>query len=268
MKIKYWIASIVFIFPATLYSQHQPATRDMSAINWIDFNRLVPGEIDTVILPVGTLEAHGVVNNGADSTVPDAMARELAERLNAMHAPVIPYGVTTSLTAFVGGLRISPDVFKAYAEEVVAGLAKNGFKNLVVLNGHGPNFQFLEKVCASVSEKTGIRTVVLNWWDLTADITKEVYGQEGGHAGINETAAVQATNPEYVRVENYQKEMAWWRQQGLTAYPYPSSIILYKAEEGYPDFDETRAREFYSRVLDRLEDLIRTTIEKWDLAGL
>ena len=252
-----------------LFSQsNQPTSRDMNAINWIDLKRLVPNEIDTVLLPVGTVEAHGAANNGADNTVPEAMARELAGRLNAMHAPTIPYGVTTSLTAFGGGLRISPEAFKPYVEEVIAGLAKTGFKNLVVLNGHGPNSQYLEEACTAVSEKTGVRTLVLNWWSLTADITQDVYGQDGGHAGINETAVIQATNPEYIRPENYQKEMAWWIQEGMTAYPFPSSIILYQPEEGYPDFDEEKARDFYKRVLNRLEELIQTTIEKWDLAGL
>jgi creatinine amidohydrolase len=240
----------------------------MNAINWMDFKRLVPEKINTVLLPVGTVEAHGAINNGADNTVPTAMARDLAERLNAMYAPTVSYGVTTSLTAFAGGLRISPEVFQPYVEEVIAGLAKTGFKNLIVLNGHGPNFEYLEKACVSVSENTGVRTVVLNWWSLTADITKDVYGQDGGHAGINETAAVQATNPEYIQLENYKKEIAWWSQEGLSAYPFPSSIILYKPEEGYPDFNEPRAQEFYGRVLDRLEKLIKTTIEKWELAGL
>lgn len=268
MKIKsLYIVIISYLFiPA--FSQDQPYTRDMNAINWLDFKELVPSKIQTVLLPVGTLEAHGVANNGADNTVPDAMARELAKRLDAMHAPVVPYGITTSLTAFAGGLRISPEAFEPYVTEVIYGLAKTGFRNVVVLNGHGPNFQYLEKACASVSQKTGVRTLVLNWWDLTADITQEVFGQDGGHAGINETAAVQATNPGYIRMEHYKKEMAWWRKQGMTAYPFPSSIILYEPEEGYPDFDPEKAEEFYRRVINRLEELIQTTIDRWNTAGL
>ena len=32
----------------------------------------------TVLLPTGTLEPHGVVNNGADNTAPTAMAKTIA----------------------------------------------------------------------------------------------------------------------------------------------------------------------------------------------
>lgn len=251
------------VFPAD-----PPPSRLMNGINWIDFRQWVPERIDTVLLPVGTVEAHGVANNGADNTVPEAIARDLAEPLNAMIAPTISYGITNSLEAFPGSLRISEATFRAYAKEVIAELAKSGFKNLIVINGHGPNYVPLQEVCAEVYRETRVRTLVFNWWTLTADITKEVYGTDGGHAGVNETAAVIATNPEWVRKEYADKDLAWWSIEGLSPYPYPSSIILYKAEEGYPDFDEGKARDFYSKVLKRLEAMIRTTIEKWDQAGL
>ncbi len=96
------------------------------------------------------------------------------------------------------------------------------------------------------------------------NLTWEVYGTDGGHAGVNETAAVLATTPQYVHPGYYDPQQAWWRQPGLSAYPFPSSIILYQPERGYPDFDPEKARIFYGRVVDRLESLIRTTIEKWE----
>lgn len=247
-----------------LLAQDAVPHRRMNAINWIDFQKWVPSKIQTVLLPVGTLEAHGVVNNGADNTVPEAMARDLSERLNAMIAPTIPYGVTTSLSAFPGTFRISPEVFKAYVKEVLEGLTRTGFKNLVVINGHGPNFAPLQEACAEVSEKTGVHTLVFNWWTYTADVTMQVYGTDGGHAGVNENAAVLATNPEYVRQDYYKPDLAWYRQAGVSAYPYPRPIILYKEGEGYPDFDKEKAARYYRLMLDKVEKLVRETIQKWD----
>ncbi len=221
------IAFLVGVLTLCLgWAQSEVTTRDMNAVNWMEFKAWVPEKIPMVLLPVGTLEAHGVVNNGADNTVPEAMAHELAARLNAMVAPTIPYGVTTSLSAFAGGFQISEAVFKAYSREVIAGLAQAGFLYLVVLNGHGPNFEPLQEACAEVSEATGLKTLVFNWWAVTVDITREVFGSEGGHAGINEQAAVLATNPEYVHPEYYSPELAWWREDGVALYPFPSSIIL------------------------------------------
>ena len=269
MRNRSLLAIIVVLFLTTgLPAQPEPPFRSLNAINWMDFKQWVPSKIDTVLLPVGTLEAHGVVNNGADNTVPEALAHDLAQRVNAMEAPVIPYGVTTSLSAFPGTFRISPTVFKAYCREVMAGLAGSGFKNIIVINGHGPNFQPLQEAAAEISQQTGVRTLVFNWWSYTADLTQEVYGSDGGHSGVNENAAVLATTPQYVRQELYDAELAWWRADGVAAYPYPSSIILYQEGEGYPDFDEQKAKLFYGKVVDKVEKLISTTIEKWDLAGL
>ncbi len=248
----------------SLVAEDAVPQRNLNAINWIDFQKWVPSRIQTVLLPVGTLEAHGVANNGADNTVPEAIARDLAEKLDAMVAPTIPYGVTTSLSAFPGTFRISPEVFKAYVKEVLEGLTRTGFKNLIVINGHGPNFTPLEEACAEVSETTGVRTLVFNWWTYTADITMQVYGTDGGHAGVNENAAVLATNPEFVHEDYYKPDLAWFRQPGVSAYPYPRPIILYKEGEGYPDFDKGKADHYYRLMLSKLEKLVRETIGKWD----
>lgn len=256
--------AVALLLGGIALGQDGPPTRSLNAVNWIDFQRWVPERVPTVLLPVGTLEAHGVANNGADNTVPEALARDLAVRVNAMVAPTIPYGVTTSLSAFPGTFRVSPEVFEAYSKEVIRGLSKTGFRNVVVLNGHGPNFGYLQEACAAVSEETGVRTLVINWWTLTSDITQEVFGTGGGHAGVNENAAVLATNPEYVHPDYYDAELAWWRKPGVAAYPYPSSIILYEPREGYPDFDPEKARRFYGKVVDRLQRTILTTIEKWE----
>src|SRR5688500_13379922 len=88
--------------------------RDMERINWMEFKALVPKKIDTVILPTGTPEPHGVANNGADITAPLAMARVIAPRVNAMVAPAVPYGITGSMEAYPGAFQISEEAYRPY----------------------------------------------------------------------------------------------------------------------------------------------------------
>jgi creatinine amidohydrolase len=40
----------------------------------MEFAEFIPEKITTVLLPTGTLEPHGMINNGADNTAPSAMA--------------------------------------------------------------------------------------------------------------------------------------------------------------------------------------------------
>src|SRR2546422_10320718 len=114
-----------------------PRTRDLERINWIEFREWVPAKIDTVLLPLGTSEPHGVAANGADILAPVAMAREIAPRVNAMIAPVIPYGFTGILDAYPGSFTIPEDVYRAYVRAVLVGLGQNKFRNIIMLNGHG-----------------------------------------------------------------------------------------------------------------------------------
>ena len=109
---------------------------------------------------------------------------------------------------------------------------------------------------------------VSNWWSATSDITFEVFGEDGGHAGNNESAYIQAIAPEHVHPERYSSDMAEARMAGINAYPFPSSIVLYQGGQGYPDFDPEDAAEYFERVNERMGDLIEDHIRRWDLAGI
>ena len=247
----------------------QEPTRWLNDLNWADLRGVVPDSVATVLLPAGTLEPHGVVNNGADNTVPEALAGRLAPRINALIAPVIPYGVTTTLSEYPGTFAISPGTFEAYAYEVILGLARNGFRNIVVLNGHGPNGGPLRAAADRVWRETDVRILVTEWWTMTADITDDVHGTQGGHAGNNETAAVLAVRPDLVHERLFTgPDMTTPRGNEWTAYPFPSSILLYAPGEGYPDFDRGKAIRFFDRVVERLTAVIEDVITKWNHAGL
>lgn len=241
----------------------------MERINWMEFKELVPSKIDTVILPTGTLEPHGVANNGADITAPVAMARAIASRVNAMIAPAVPYGITGSMEAYPGAFQISEAAYRPYMRDVMAGLAKNGFRNIIILNGHGgPQTAVLQSVAAEIATEKRVRTLVINWWSFASDVTKEVFGEDGGHAGWNETAMVQAIDRTLVHPERYHDKLATAYPAAGTwsAVPFPSSIGLYQAGQGLPKFDQKKADEYFRRVNDKVAALIKDTIEKWNAA--
>ena len=117
--------------------RNSPSTREMERITWLEFREWVPAKINTVLLPLGTLEPHGVAPNGTDILAPLAMARDIAPRVNAMVAPVIPYGFTGVMDAYPGSFTVPEESFRSYVRAVLVGLAKNKFKNVILLNGHG-----------------------------------------------------------------------------------------------------------------------------------
>jgi creatinine amidohydrolase len=244
----------------------------MERINWMEFREWVPAKIDTVLLPLGTMEPHGVTANGTDIIIPLAMAREIAPRVNAMIAPVVPYGFTGSLDAYPGNFTIPESVYREYVRAVVVGLARSKFKNVVMLNGHGAGqTAVLMTLGQEVGRDTSTRILTVNWWSYCSDVCREVFGEDGGHAGNTETAYMLAIDPELVQKKRYagpKMATAIPPPNVWNAYPFPSSILLYKEGEGYPNFDLAKAKSYFAKVNDKIARLIEDTIGKWDMAGL
>ena len=262
---------VMFASAAIAQTPGSISTREMSDINWMEFREYVPSKINTVILPTGTLEPHGVINNGADITAPVALARKIANEVNAMIAPIIPYGITGSMDAYPGAFSISEAAYRAYARDVLSGLAKNGFRNIIVINGHGgPQTAVLNQLATEIGQERRVRTLVINWWSYATDVTLSVFGQDGGHAGWNETAFIQAIDPKLVHKERYSDDMATPNPAAGTysAYPSPSSIGLYKEGQGYVKFDQAKADEYFAKVTQKVAKLILEVRRKWDMAGL
>ena len=247
------------------------STREMDRINWMEFPEVIPSKINTVLLPTGTLEPHGVANNGADNTAPTAMAIAIAKRTNSMIAPTLPYGMTGSLAAYPGAFKMSEQAYRPFVKEILEGLVKNGFKNIVIVNGHGGGqTAVLQSVAAEVANEKKVRTLVINWWSFASDVTQEVFGEDGGHAGWNETAFIQAIDPKLVDQKRYKDSLATAYPRGGTwsATPFPSSIGLYKEGEGLVKFDQKKADEYFKKVTDKVATLIIDVRQKWDMAGL
>lgn len=261
---------LISIIVTTCVAQEEIPYRKMDYYSWQEFARLVPEKIETVILAVGTQEAHGVVANGTDALVPDRLAEMIAPEVNGLVAPVIPYGRTTSLAAYPGGFEISEETFTSYCHEVVSGLAECGFKNIIIINGHGPNRAPLNLVAAKVSSAKRVRVLVIDWWSYCSDVTKEIWGEDedGGHAGLNENAAVLALDPRFGRDDLYKPEMAVVNNKAYSTYPAAGTILLYSKGKGYPDFDRDKAIKYLQRVSEELAGLVNTTVSNWDNAGL
>lgn len=265
-------AALTLISATWLAAQDTVPTREMERINWMDFKAAVPSKVSTVLLPTGTLEPHGVINNGADNTAPFAMAKTIAQRTNAMIAPTLPYGITGSMEAYPGAFQISEAAYRPFVKQILEGLAKNGFRNIIILNGHGGGqTAVLNAVAAEVASEKKVRTLVINWWTFASEETKEVFGEDGGHAGLNETAFIQAIDRTLVHPEKYtgpEMTTAYPAAGTYSAVPFPSSIGLYQKNQGYPKFDQAKADLYYKKVTDKVANLIIDCVKKWDLAGL
>ncbi|MCK4573935.1 MAG: creatininase family protein [candidate division Zixibacteria bacterium] len=242
--------------------------REYQKLNWIKIQKLVPNEIDTVILPVGTIEAHGSACLGTDNYIPEVIAHGIAERLNALVAPTVNYGITKSLYRYNGGTTVRPSTLQLYVGEILDSLADVGFKNIILMNGHGGNNAALKEIAHDFHKARQVNIAVIHWWELCAEMTREFFGHAGGHAGTDETAMVQSIDPALADKADYDPELVWYFRPGADIYPIPGSILLYKEGEGYPNFDVEQAKRYRVKVIEAVGDFADMVIGRWRKFGL
>ena len=244
-------------------------SHDLTDLSWLAFRDRVPSQTDLVIVPIGTIEAHGGSPLGTDNIIPGAMARDLAPRLGALVAPPVPYGVTDSLLPYPGSTTISSATFEAYLLEAATGLVRAGFRRVVLLNGHGGQTSEVNRVVSRLWDATEAFTVAVEWWGLAEQISRDVYGEvTSGHAGIEETAMVLAVEPELIDKERATTARRAPRRSGVKARPFPASIILNHEEkkegDGAPILDADKAAEFYRRTVDAVETALKEVFAGWE----
>jgi creatinine amidohydrolase len=233
-------------------------------LTWQEFGQAVPAQTTSVLLPVGTIEAHGVTPLGTDNLIPDHLCRQLAGPLNALVAPTIPYGITRSLTGFPGSFGVRAEAFRAYVLEVLLGLHHGGFRRIAVMNGHGGNIAALKEAAYSCFERTGLQICVVHWWLLCEPICRDVFGQTGGHAGCDETAMVMAAAPEGVKPALYHPDLAFEYHSAVDIYPAPSSIMLYTPGEGHPVFDAAQCHRYAAQATEKVKSYLQGLWKAWD----
>ena len=238
--------------------------RRLGYLNHNELKRLVPDKIDTVIVPVGTVEAHGITPLGTDVIIPEAMAESVAPQVNALIAPAVPYGITRGLVGHPGTISIQPEVFQAYVGDLLRSLADIGFTKIVVLNGHGGQTDQLKDVIFDAHRETGAKTLLVDWWYETDDIRNEVLEREGGHAGADETACIVAIDPSLVKPDLYDEKMKTAYSKAFSAYPFPGTIITYTEGDSSLNLDEAKCRAYFDQVAVRVTSIIKEVTTKWN----
>ena len=242
--------------------------RHLQNLNWMTVSSLVPSQIDTVVFPVGTVEAHGAACLGTDNLIPEMIANGIAERLNALVAPTLNYGVTRSLYRYNGGVTISEPTYQSFISDILNSFADIGFHHVILLNGHGGNNAMLKTAAMEFHRRHKANIAVIHWWELCGEMTKEFFGHVGGHAGTDETALVQSIDPALGGQSDYRPELAYCIQPGADIYPIPGSILLYKEGEGYPNYDISKAKAYRERVIATVGDFAAMVIGRWRKFGL
>jgi len=227
-----------------------------------DVKRCIEEGKTTLIIPVGALEAHGPhLPLGTDTIIPEKLAEVIAEEIDALIAPAMPYGVTTSLLVYAGGSTISEETLRGIIVDIITHFSRHGFDIFIILNGHGGNIGAIRDAMRLLWRDRRIKCIAVHWWIFVKNITKEIFGEIGGHGGLDETAMILAINPELVKRADTTTE-AYTFEEGIEIYPNPGSIILYEKGRGLPKFDLGASKKYFLRVSEYISKRLKEIIGK------
>jgi creatinine amidohydrolase len=106
--------------------------------NWMQLERYLERD-DRVVLPVGSTEQHAYLSLGTDNILAERVSVEAAEPLGIPVLPVLPYGITPYFARYPGSPTLTENTLAAVLGELVESLRKQGFRRVLIVNGHGGN---------------------------------------------------------------------------------------------------------------------------------
>ena len=190
-------------------------------------------EIDTAILPCGSVEQHGRhLPVDLDYFDADYLAKRVAEACSEPRPfvlPVVPYGVSYHHEDFKGTLSVSNESLSRFIYDIGMNLAKSGIKKLVIINGHGDNAPTLNFAAQMINRDAGIFVCVDTGESSDEDIFKLIKTPNDIHAGEMETSTSLAIRPHLVRMEE-------------------AKDITVEFENPYLDFSSGRGIPWYVRT--------------------
>lgn len=220
---------------------------------------------DIALLPVGSVEQHGRhLPSETDAATAFHLAKLAAERVDAVVAPPLVFGISYHHMDFAGTLSLRPETMIEVVKDICKSLLAHGFKNAAIINGHGGNSATLSVAVTKIQEETGCMVPIISWWAfLTPEFKREILETPPFHAEETETSFMLAIEPEYVHMDQAVKEegkpfskFVRYDMTGMGPVGYPIPRIKDITDSGTIGDETIASKEKGERLIEWVVDHI------------
>lgn len=159
----------------------------------------------TVILPVGVVEQHGYhLPLSTDIHNAQEIAYRASEETGVFVAPCIHYSFSGGMLP--GTININPQLFSLVVVDICRSLVVQGFRNIVILLGHGGTENVRASEDAAIMfqrlnpELEGVTVAVVPFWKLS-ETYSHAFDDGDFHSGRYETSLMLYWHPELVKMD-------------------------------------------------------------------
>jgi creatinine amidohydrolase len=160
------------------------------------------------LLPTGAVEQHGPhLPLDTDTFTSFTVCARAAERVREFPVLVLPpvwWGLSPYWMVFPGTLTLKAETLIAVIVDVAESVARHGFRQMVVVNGHGGNNGLIQAAAVKASQ-AGIEVAALSYWSLVPEVMRTLCEKDAGgigHAGEMETSLQLHLQPDCVALED------------------------------------------------------------------
>ncbi|MAS76017.1 MAG: hypothetical protein CMO57_06425 [Verrucomicrobiales bacterium] len=181
--------------------------------------RMQSGELEACLIPVAAIEQHlEHLAMEHDWRSVKYITQTVAERLapRVLIAEGLMCGISEHHMRHPGTITLSPSTFLAVLGDMINSMYRAGFRNIVVINGHGGNIEPIRGTWDQfLRQFEELNLHFLSYWDILyqsdADQLlkggKQIPNDLPGHAQEFETSIALAKFPENVRLESIKNQI-------------------------------------------------------------
>lgn len=231
----------------------------LEEISMKDFEKKAK-KIKTVIIPVGSLEAHGPhLPLGTDTIEVYEIAKKVSQIVDVFVAPPLLYGICRSTSKHPGTVGIAGDTLRHLIQDIVRSLHSNQLKRFIIISGHASQIHLsaLQEAGESLLEEmpSDVNIAVVSAYALAQEVAGEICETEDdSHAGEIETSLMLHLKPHLVK------------GRGKKEYPhFPHPLLTRKKRKywknavwGDPHKASAKKGEIISqRLIEKIGELVK-----------
>ncbi|MCK6576720.1 MAG: creatininase family protein [Anaerolineae bacterium] len=132
--------------------------------NWMQIEEALRRD-NRCVLPIGSAEQHAYLSLGTDNILAERVAVEAAEPLGIPVFPPLNYGITPYFRAYPGSVSLRIETYLRMIGDILDGLAEQGFRRILIVNGHGGNAPAQAYAAEWMADHAGVTVRFHNWWN-------------------------------------------------------------------------------------------------------
>lgn len=151
-------------------------------MNWFSVEQYLKSD-DRLMLVTGACEQHGYLSLLTDAKIPLALAEAASEKTGVLVAPVINFGSLPYFLAYPGTISLRITTLLAVVEDIIRSVYRQGFRRILVLNGHGGNTPVSGLMNELANQMPDLKMNFYSWWmSCAVEAVSQRHGLEPNHA--------------------------------------------------------------------------------------